>query len=93
MASLSKARTQWDQRRVAILGAARQGLALAHYLLEKGARVILNDARPEDQLGVALESFSDLGAQRKDNLNGSSAAILLAFWKVLTCSVFPVVCL
>ena len=68
LASLSKARTQWDQRRVAILGAARQGLALAHYLLEKGARVILNDARPEDQLGVALDSFSDLGAQRKENL-------------------------
>jgi len=34
---------EWDGRTILILGAARQGLALARYLAGKGAQVILND--------------------------------------------------
>ncbi|MCI0519553.1 MAG: UDP-N-acetylmuramoyl-L-alanine--D-glutamate ligase [Chloroflexi bacterium] len=42
--------TDWNGRSVLILGAARQGLALARYLAPRGARVILNDRRAEDDL-------------------------------------------
>ena len=36
----------WTGQRVVIVGAARQGLALARYLAAHGARVVLNDNRP-----------------------------------------------
>ncbi|HSV86740.1 MAG TPA: UDP-N-acetylmuramoyl-L-alanine--D-glutamate ligase [Levilinea sp.] len=43
----------WNGQRVLILGAARQGLALARYLSRKGALVTLNDQRlPEKMQGV-----------------------------------------
>jgi UDP-N-acetylmuramoylalanine--D-glutamate ligase len=41
---------QWEGKRVVILGAARQGTALAAYLASHGARVTLNDRRPAEQL-------------------------------------------
>ncbi len=40
----------WRNKRVVILGAARQGLALARYLARHGAQVVLNDRRSSDQL-------------------------------------------
>lgn len=40
----------WQNVRVLIIGAARQGLALSRYLAGKGARVLLNDQRRDDQL-------------------------------------------
>lgn len=40
----------WRDARVLVIGAARQGLALSRYLAGKGARVVLNDQRPDDQL-------------------------------------------
>ncbi len=46
--------------RVLIIGAARQGTALARYLVEHGARVILNDARTAGQLHSAREALADL---------------------------------
>lgn len=36
----------WTDRRVVILGVARQGIALARYLLARGARVTLSDIKP-----------------------------------------------
>lgn len=50
----------WTGKRVLILGAARQGLALARWLARHGARVTLSDARTEAQMASARESLADL---------------------------------
>ncbi|MCI0555004.1 MAG: UDP-N-acetylmuramoyl-L-alanine--D-glutamate ligase [Anaerolineae bacterium] len=50
-------KTNWNGKRVLILGAARQGLALARWLLLHGAHVTLNDMRSADELRVARESL------------------------------------
>lgn len=52
---------EWVGKRVIVIGAARQGLALARYLLKNGARVILNDQQPFNQLEFARQSLEDLG--------------------------------
>ena len=52
-------KTNWNSKRVLILGAARQGLALARWLALHGAHVTLNDARSEDELRVARESLAE----------------------------------
>ena len=46
--------------RVLIIGAARQGTALARYLAERGAQVILNDARSPEQLQAARAALADV---------------------------------
>jgi len=50
----------WNSKRVVILGAARQGTALARYLTGQGARVVLSDSQPAEKLKDALESLRDL---------------------------------
>jgi len=50
----------WSGQRVLIIGAARQGAALAQYLVANGAQVVLNDHRTEDQLQDVLVSLADL---------------------------------
>ncbi|MBI5298327.1 MAG: UDP-N-acetylmuramoyl-L-alanine--D-glutamate ligase [Chloroflexi bacterium] len=50
----------WTGRRVLILGAARQGLALARWLARHDARVTLSDSRSEAQMGAARASLADL---------------------------------
>ncbi len=50
----------WTAKRVVILGAARQGLALARWLSEHGAQVTLSDKRPEADMAAAINSFQDL---------------------------------
>ena len=52
-------RVNWSGRRVLILGAARQGLALARWLSIHGARVTLSDRRSPDELRVARESLAE----------------------------------
>ena len=54
-------KTNWKDKRVLILGAARQGLALARWLSIHGARVTLSDMRGEDELRAAKESLSEFG--------------------------------
>jgi len=49
----------WNGKRVLILGAARQGLALARWLSLHGAHVTLSDMRSEDELRVARESLAE----------------------------------
>jgi UDP-N-acetylmuramoylalanine--D-glutamate ligase len=51
---------QWNGTRVLILGAARQGLALARWLSLHGARVTLSDMRSADELRVASQSLAEL---------------------------------
>jgi UDP-N-acetylmuramoylalanine--D-glutamate ligase len=40
----------WKDKRVVIIGAARQGLALARYLARNGAHVVLNDRRKSEEM-------------------------------------------
>jgi UDP-N-acetylmuramoylalanine--D-glutamate ligase len=49
----------WNGKRVLILGAARQGLALARWLSLHGARVTLSDMRTEADLRVGRESLAE----------------------------------
>jgi UDP-N-acetylmuramoylalanine--D-glutamate ligase len=49
----------WNGKRVLILGAARQGLALARWLSLHGAHVTLSDMRSEAELSVARESLAE----------------------------------
>lgn len=50
----------WKDERVVVIGAARQGTALARYLIEQGAKVTLNDARPAEELQAAQVELADL---------------------------------
>lgn len=50
----------WTGTRVLIIGAARQGTALARYLAGHGALVTLNDYQPEESLREAREALADL---------------------------------
>ena len=51
--------TNWNGKRVLILGAARQGLALARWLSVHGAKVTLSDSRTADELKVARVSLAE----------------------------------
>jgi UDP-N-acetylmuramoylalanine--D-glutamate ligase len=49
----------WNGKRVLVLGAARQGLALARWLSLHGARVTLSDMRSEADLHMARQSLAE----------------------------------
>ncbi|MCE9646717.1 MAG: UDP-N-acetylmuramoyl-L-alanine--D-glutamate ligase [Chloroflexi bacterium] len=49
----------WNGTRTLILGAARQGIALARWLSHHGSNVTLSDARSLDELVPARESLAD----------------------------------
>ena len=55
--------TDWKGKRIVILGAARQGLALARWLAEHGAKVTLSDKRPEAEMAAARASLRGLPIQ------------------------------
>ncbi|HVF25880.1 MAG TPA: UDP-N-acetylmuramoyl-L-alanine--D-glutamate ligase [Anaerolineales bacterium] len=75
-------KTDWNHKRVLILGAARQGLALARWLSLHGARVTLNDMRSADELRIARESLAEykidwvLGAHPLDLLDSTDVLCL-----------------
>lgn len=48
----------WQGKRVIIIGAARQGTALARYLATEGASVVINDQRPAEQLHQVIQSLA-----------------------------------
>ncbi len=50
----------WAGKRVLILGAARQGQALARWLVKHGARVTLSDKRSETELEPAHQALAGL---------------------------------
>ena len=52
----------WSGQNVVIIGAARQGIALARYLADKGAHVTLNDRKPMEEISSAQETLQDLVA-------------------------------
>ena len=51
---------EFKNKTAVVLGAARQGLALAKYAAHHGAKVIITDKRPFDQLSAARESTADI---------------------------------
>jgi UDP-N-acetylmuramoylalanine--D-glutamate ligase len=53
----------WTNTRVLILGAARQGLALARWMTRHGAHVTLSDKRSESELAVSRDAVSGLPIQ------------------------------
>ncbi|PWH17849.1 MAG: UDP-N-acetylmuramoyl-L-alanine--D-glutamate ligase [Anaerolineae bacterium] len=53
----------WRNQRVVILGAARQGLALARYLARHGAQVVLNDRRPAEELQEEMKQLQALSIE------------------------------
>ena len=52
--------TDWNGKRVLVIGAARQGIALGRYLATHGASVMMNDQKNADQLESARGLFADL---------------------------------
>jgi UDP-N-acetylmuramoylalanine--D-glutamate ligase len=57
--------SDFNGKRVVILGAARQGLALARYLARHGAQVVLNDRRPAAELGSVIETLKGLDVEQR----------------------------
>jgi UDP-N-acetylmuramoylalanine--D-glutamate ligase len=53
-------KTDWKGIRVLVIGAARQGQALARWLTRHGARVTLNDRQPAEALVAARAALADL---------------------------------
>ena len=49
-----------ENKTVVVLGAARQGLALAKYTARHGAHVIITDQKAAEQLGSAMESVKEI---------------------------------
>ena len=55
--------TNWTDKNILILGAARQGLALARYLTKHGAKVTLNDKRMPHELQDEQDSLKDVDVE------------------------------
>jgi UDP-N-acetylmuramoylalanine--D-glutamate ligase len=55
--------TDWTGKRVLILGAARQGMALARWLSRHGSHVTLSDSRPLEALTSAQASLADMNVK------------------------------
>ena len=50
----------WKDKRVVMIGAARQGIALTRYLVQQGARVVLTDLNPIEDLEEAQQALAGL---------------------------------
>ena len=55
--------TNWTNTHVLILGAARQGIALARWLSRHGSHVTLSDSRHADELASARASLADTNVE------------------------------
>jgi UDP-N-acetylmuramoylalanine--D-glutamate ligase len=53
-------KSEWINKQVLVIGAARQGLALARFLASYGAIVTLNDGQSEQDLQSAQDQLKDL---------------------------------
>ena len=50
----------WKDKRVVIIGAARQGIALSRFLIQQGAKVVLTDNRSHEELQEAQQALTGL---------------------------------
>ena len=71
---MSDQRSAVSGQKFVVLGLARQGMALARWLVNQGAQVTISDMKPADQLQVALESLREL--EVKYALGGHPLALL-----------------
>lgn len=55
--------SDWKGKHLVILGAARQGLALANYLVQHGAQVTITDQKDESDLNQVREDFQVSGIE------------------------------
>ncbi len=55
--------TNWQDQHVIVLGAARQGLAIARYLALQGAKVTLSDMRPLEEMQAEVSALSDTSVE------------------------------
>ena len=55
----------WQNNKVLVIGAARQGLAVARYLARKNASVLLNDVRSVEDFGNELDELKALQIEMK----------------------------
>ena len=55
--------TEWKDKRVIVIGAARQGIALGRFLALQGARVVMNDRKSDEQLEEARQAFTHLNLE------------------------------
>lgn len=53
----------WTNKNILILGAARQGLALARYLVKHGAKVTINDKKMPHELQEEQDSLKDISIE------------------------------
>jgi UDP-N-acetylmuramoylalanine--D-glutamate ligase len=53
----------WNDKRVVVLGLARQGTALVRHLAAGGAQVVVSDLKTADQLGKVMQELSGLDIQ------------------------------
>ena len=56
-------KANWKDTRVLVMGAARQGLALARWLTLHGAKVTLSDMRSAEEVRIARESMAEYPIQ------------------------------
>jgi UDP-N-acetylmuramoylalanine--D-glutamate ligase len=49
----------WKDKRVIVIGAARQGVALGRFLASRGAHVVMNDRKSLDQLEAVKQSLDE----------------------------------
>ncbi len=54
---------EWKDKRVIVIGAARQGIALGRFLASRGAHVVMNDQKPAEQLEDARDALTDQAGQ------------------------------
>jgi UDP-N-acetylmuramoylalanine--D-glutamate ligase len=62
---------EWQSKRVIVIGAARQGIALARYLASRGAHVVVNDQKPAEQLQSAIDQLCNLDPQISSKIEWS----------------------
>src|SRR5262245_13898237 len=60
-----------DGKRVLVVGLAQTGVSVARFLARRGARVVVNDGKREDQLGDRLAAL-------REALGGDAGAVELA---------------
>lgn len=69
-------------QRTVVVGLGRTGLAVAEFLLDRGARVIVTDTRPEKELGPRVQALADkgaaleLGGHRPESLTGADLIVV-----------------
>ena len=72
----------WRGKRVVVIGLARQGKALAQYLSQKGAEVVVSDQKNAEQLGTVMEELApysltyQLGGHAISLLDGADVLFL-----------------